>query len=214
MTGNVTARAMTVPLVTALVCSLVVTGTHQLLAPVRQSLADLERYRHVLAVSGLLPDGPASDRELASLVRQLDAREVGLEEKTTIFLVWADGQLQRLILPVSGQGMWAPISGYLALEPDLRTVAAISFHDMAETPGIGDRIQDPVWQAGWHGKQAFDDDGKPVLGASDDPRYRIDAIAGATVTVNAATRLVRDALGASGYGPYLDRLRREGVTAP
>jgi Na+-transporting NADH:ubiquinone oxidoreductase subunit C len=221
--GQGSGKALGVAFATALVCSVIVTGTHLLLQPVRQSLADASRYRNVLDVSGLLPDTPPSDRELAALVRQLDVREVEIARTNadqtevaaeTVFLIWADGQLQRLILPVAGQGMWAPIRGYLALEPDLRTVAAISFHETADTPGIGDKIQDPAWRALWHGKLAYDDAGAPALGASDDPRYRIDAIAGATVTVTAATKLVRDALGADGFGPFLDRLRREGVTAP
>ena len=222
-TGNGPGKALGVTFATALVCSLVVTGTHLLLKPVRQSWADAARYRTVLEMSGLLPDTPVTERELATLVRQLDVREVAIAKvidgKTQaatekVFLVWADGQLQRLILPVAGQGMWASISGHLALEPDLRTVAAISFDEMAETPGIGDKIQDPAWRSLWRGKLAYDDAGAPALGASDDPRYRIDAIAGATVTSTAATKLVRNALGADGFGPFLDRLRREGVTPP
>lgn len=211
-------KALGVTFITALVCSLVVTVTHLLLAPVQQSWADVARYRHVLEVSGLLPDTPPTERELAALVRQLDRREVDItrtvDDKTevvteTVFIVRADGRLQRLILPVEGEGMWAPIRGYLALEPDLRTVAAISFHDMAETPGIGDKIQAPAWRAGWRGKLAYDDNGVPALGASDDPRYRIDAIAGATITVKAATKLVREALGPAGFGPFIEELRRE-----
>ena len=212
------AKALGVTFITALVCSLVVTVTHLLLKPVQQSWADAARYRNVLDVSGLLPDTPPTERELAALVRQMETREVditrtvedGTEVVTeTVFLVRADGRLQRLILPVEGEGMWAPIRGYLALEPDLRTVAAISFHDMAETPGIGDKIQDPAWRAGWRGKLAYDDAGVPALGTSDDPRYRIDAIAGATITVKSATRLVREALGADGFGPFIEELRRE-----
>jgi len=204
-------RTLVVPLVTALVCSLFVTATHILLKPVRQSWADLDRYRHVLSVSGLLPAGPASDRELLALVGELDAREAPTAAgPATVFLVWQDLDLQRLILPVSGQGMWAPINGYLALGPDLRTVAAVTFHELAETPGIGDRIQDPAWRSGWRGKLAYDESGATLLGASDDPRYRIDAIAGATVTVTATTKLVRDALGPAGFGPYLADLRRTG----
>lgn len=222
MTPGSPRKAIGVTLVTALVCSLVVTGTHLLMKPVQQSWADIERYRHVLAVSGLLPATPPSERELAALVRQLDTREVaitrtinGREETRTelVFFVWDNEALQRLILPVSGQGMWAPISGYLALGPDLRSVAAITFHEVADTPGIGDKIQDPAWRAAWAGKLALDELGRPVLGDSADPRSSIDAIAGATITVNATTKLVRDALGPDGYGPFLAQLQRDGVRA-
>jgi len=216
-------KALGVTFATALVCSLIVTGTHLLLKPVQQSWTDAVRYRKVLEVSGLLPDAPPTDRDLAALVRQLDVRQVDIVRMTagrreasteTVFLVRSGGKLQRLILPLAGQGMWAPIRGYLALDADLRTVAAISFNELAETPGIGDRIQDPAWRARWRGKLAYDDDGTPVLGASDDPRYRIDAIAGATVTVTATTKIVRDALGANGFGPFVDQLRREESAAP
>jgi Na+-transporting NADH:ubiquinone oxidoreductase subunit C len=221
--GTGAGKALGVTFATALICSLVVTGTHLFLEPVQQSWADAVRYRHVLEISGLLPGTPPTDRELAALARQLDVRKVDIARTTggetrvtaeNVFLVWKGGKLQRLILPIAGQGMWAPIRGYLALDADLRTVAAVTFHEMAETPGIGDRIQDPAWRAGWRGKLAYDDNGMPALGASDDPRYRIDAIAGATVTVTAATRIVRDALGANGFGPFLDQLRQDGAVPP
>lgn len=211
-------KTLGVTFVIALVCSLVVTGTHLALKPVQESWTDVARYRSVLDVSGLLPDTPATDRELAALMRQLEVRDVEVSRKVNgdvkvatepVFLVWTDDRLQRVILPVAGQGMWAPIRGYLALEPDLRTVAEISFHDIGDTPGIGDRIQEPEWRAQWRGKAAFNDAGEAVLGSGDDPRHRIDAVAGATITSMAAMRLVRDALGADGFGPFLDRLRRE-----
>lgn len=218
--GHGSGKALGVTFVTALVCSLVVTGTHLALKPVQESWTNVARYRSVLDVSGLLPDTPASDRELAALMRQMEVRDVEVSRTVNgevqvatepVFLVWTDDRLQRVILPVSGQGMWAPIRGYLALEPDLRTVAEISFHDIGDTPGIGDRIQDPEWRAQWRGKVAFNDAGETVLGTGNDPRHRIDAVAGATITSTAATKLVRDALGAGGFGPFLDRLRRENL---
>ncbi len=100
--------------------------------------------------------------------------------------------------------------GYLALEPDLRT----SRRDQLSRTGrdAGYWRQDPgPGLAGRLARQAGlrRCGGAPVLGTGDDPRYRIDAIAGATITVNAATKLVREALGPDGFGPFLEPLRQE-----
>ena len=75
----------------------------------------------------------------------------------------------RVILPIHGQGMWSTLYGYLALEADLNTIAAMSFYEQTETAGLGDQIQRSDWQAQWQGRQLFDGQG--------DVRFRVAAVA-------------------------------------
>jgi len=123
--------------------------------------------------------------------------------------------INRYILPVYGKGLWSTIRGFLALKPDLTTVADITFYEHGETPGLGGEITNPRWQRQWRGKQIFDRLGEVRLAlvkggvSSGDPeaRFKVDALAGATLTSRGVEHLVRFWLGEEGYGPYLACLR-------
>ena len=43
----------------------------------------------------------------------------------------------------NGMGLWGPISGTIALTPDLQKIYGISIIHQEETPGLGSRIADP-----------------------------------------------------------------------
>jgi Na+-transporting NADH:ubiquinone oxidoreductase subunit C len=128
-----------------------------------------------------------------------------------VYLVRNDGRLDGIVLPVYGRGMWSTIYGYIALDSNLTTVANVWFYEHGETPGIGDRIQNPDWLASWAGKRAYREDGTLALriGSPGDAEVteRIDSITGATVTVSAVDRFVRYWLGDDAYGPFLATLR-------
>ncbi|MDO3378699.1 Na(+)-translocating NADH-quinone reductase subunit C [Geoalkalibacter halelectricus] len=136
-----------------------------------------------------------------------------------VFWVHENGEPRYLVLPVRGQGLWATMYGYLALEADLTTVAGLTIYDHGETPGLGGEIENPRWQANWSGKQAFDDDRTPRIEVArgrvdpDSPqaRFQVDGISGATATARGVTNMVRYWLGEDGFGPYIERLRAEGL---
>jgi Na+-transporting NADH:ubiquinone oxidoreductase subunit C len=108
--------------------------------------------------------------------------------------------------------------GLLALAGDGRTITGITFYEHAETPGLGDAIVNPDWQAGFVDKLAYDDAGEPritvikgsVQPRSPEARYQVDGISGATLTSNGVTRLLHFWLSQQGYGPYLEKLRDSG----
>ena len=133
-----------------------------------------------------------------------------LPQYVPVYLVWEGQTLHRLVLPVHGKGMWSTIYAYLALNGDLSTVAGMHVYRHGETPGIGDRIEDPQWLSTWTGKRAYDDTGRSQFlvarGSSASP-YRVDLITGASVTSEALGNIVRFWLGPQGYGPLLQALR-------
>lgn len=244
----------------ALACSLLVTAAVQYFRPLQLAYAALERNRIILRAGGVLAaDEPASDRDVASAFRRLDARLVDLrtgefstsadallydyraaaQDTNTsapipagrdvaklgrrahlapVYIRREDDRLVRIVLPVSGQGMWSTIHGYIALGPDLNTIEALTVFEHQETPGIGDRIEDPAWLTKWAGKRAYDEQGVPRVGVakdifdpiSPDAVHTVDAISGATVTADGVTRMVRFWLGPDGFGPFLNRLRELG----
>jgi Na+-transporting NADH:ubiquinone oxidoreductase subunit C len=179
-------------------------------------LVDLDAGRYVNADAAMIAaydfraaaDDPVASREIAP---ERDTASLGQRPLLMpVYLREEGGRLEAIVLPVYGRGMWATIHGYLVLDGDLQTVANVLFYEHGETPGIGDRIQNPGWIAQWAGKRAIGSDGTPVLrvgSGNADAAERVDAITGATITVNAVDGFVRYWLGADGYGPFLSALR-------
>jgi Na+-transporting NADH:ubiquinone oxidoreductase subunit C len=130
-----------------------------------------------------------------------------------VYIVSGPMGLERLILPLHGRGMWSMLSGYIALEADLQTIAALGFYKHGETPGIGDRILEDKWLQSWRGKRLYDPSGHVRIRMGPDKntpeQYRVDAITGATVTSQAVARIV--AFWAAAYAPLLRQLSSETI---
>lgn len=141
------------------------------------------------------------------------------EQFTTVYTVEQNGELESLILPIRGYGLWSTLHGFLAIKPDLNTVVGLGFYQHAETPGLGGEVDNPNWTANWPGKTLFNDSGKPIIRivkggvdpASPDAAHQVDALAGATLTSNGVDRLLHFWLGEQGFGPYLAKLRQQGA---
>lgn len=158
-----------------------------------------------------LSDALAGGQDIALIKRR--------ERFTTVYMVEQDGKLESLILPVRGYGLWSTLHGFVALKSDLDTVVGLGFYQHAETPGLGGEVDNPKWKALWPGKHLFDEAGKPVIRivkgsvdpASPEAGHQVDGLAGATLTSNGVDRLLQFWLGEQGFGPYLAKLRTQGV---
>lgn len=159
----------------------------------------------------------ASDSERSvAIPAEYDVARLGRRSRfASVYLVWDKVQLKRIIIPMHGQGMWSTIYGYIALEADLNTIAAVTFYEQTETPGLGTQIMLPEWQSKWQGRQLWDEDGElrfriaagSVAPESAIARYEVDALSGATVTAGGVTNLVHYWFGAHGFQPFLTNLR-------
>ncbi|NIW24179.1 MAG: NADH:ubiquinone reductase (Na(+)-transporting) subunit C [Gammaproteobacteria bacterium] len=131
-----------------------------------------------------------------------------------VYVLRSDSEIEQIVLPIYGQGMWATIHGFISIGADFATVEGVAFYEHGETPGIGDRFLEPDWLAQWQGQRVYDDSQRLVfrIGADDVSPVvtdTIDAITGATITVSAIERLVRYWLGDDGFGPFLATQRSE-----
>ena len=149
-----------------------------------------------------------SDDDLAKIHRR--------SHQMPVFLVRDGDEIETVILPVYGYGLWSTMHGYIALDGRGETVKGITFYDHAETPGLGAEIENLRWQSKWAGKRAFDNEGnvalrvakgRPAEGWGD---YHIDAISGATLTSVGVHNMIQYWLGKQGFGPYLARLQDGG----
>ncbi len=221
-------KTVGVALLVALVCSLVVSVTAVTLRPLQDanrlaaSAAQLAGMMDVLG--GGVPEarlvdlasGAYAERDPGTRTELPAARDgAGLgsrEDVATVFEIRENGDLRLVVLPVRGTGYQSTLKAYLALESDLNTIAALTVYEQDETPGLGARVADESWHSLWRGKELADAGGtlriEVVKGAAADP-HQVDGISGATRTGTGMTNLLRFWLGPDGYGPYLDRLRRE-----
>lgn len=150
--------------------------------------------------------------DIASIKRQ--------PKYATVYLAKDEqGEVETIVLPVSGYGLWSTLHGFLALKTDLNTVVGLGFYEHAETPGLGGEVDNPAWKAVWPGKKVFNENGDVVIElvkGSVDPgspkvEHQVDGLAGATLTSRGVTNLVQYWLGDNGFGPFLAKLKEQGV---
>lgn len=144
------------------------------------------------------------------------AKLITREKYAKVFLVNDEaGNLSRVILPVRGKGLWSTMSGFMALDKDFNTVLGFGFYSHAETPGLGGEVDNPKWKSIWLGKKIYSDSGEVkvsvikghVDSATADAEYKVDGLAGATLTSKGVDNLVKYWMGDSGFKPFLTNLK-------
>jgi Na+-transporting NADH:ubiquinone oxidoreductase subunit C len=135
------------------------------------------------------------------------------ENYAVVYVVQHQGELDKVILPVYGPGLWGKLYGFIALESDGNTVAGLGFYEHKETPGLGGEVDNPAWKGIWPGKQVYRDGAVEIAlikgsvdAASPDAAYQIDGLAGATLTSRGVSNLVQFWLGENGFGPFITNL--------
>ena len=116
----------------------------------------------------------------------------------------------RVVVPVTGMGLWGPIWGYVALEKDMNTVAGVIMAHKGETPGLGAEISTAKYQANFVGKTIFEGDKFVSVtlrkGGAKDPAHEVDAISGGTKTSDGVTAMLYNSR--ANYLPLLEAKRR------
>ncbi|MFX4228099.1 MAG: Na(+)-translocating NADH-quinone reductase subunit C [Porticoccaceae bacterium] len=145
-----------------------------------------------------------------------DIAQIGRRENySVVYLIDdADGNLDKVILPIRGYGLWSTMQGFIALEEDMTTVAGIGFFAHKETPGLGGEIDNPNWKQNWVGKEVYESGelALEVIKGSVDPdnpnaEHRVDGLAGATLTTRGVDNLIQFWLGEYGFKDFLTNLK-------
>jgi Na+-transporting NADH:ubiquinone oxidoreductase subunit C len=146
----------------------------------------------------------SAEEDIASIKRQAKIAKV--------YLIENESQIEKIILPVHGYGLWSTLYGFVALEGDANTVAGLGFYEHAETPGLGGEVDNPNWKAQWTGKQVYEGDAVAVRlvkgGASPSDTYGVDALSGATLTSRGVDNLIQFWMSDSGFKPFLDNVKQ------
>ena len=165
-------------------------------------------YDDVVAEAALLnAEGAVVNSDVAKVFEALqsvkDTRDAG---QFPIFKA-TDGSF---VLPLYGAGLWGPIWGYVALEPDMNTVKGIVLDHAGETPGLGAEIATAKHQAMYVGKTVFEGDEFVGItlkkgGADKNNPHEVDAITGGTKTSDGVSAMIKDCL--VSYLPYFQAVK-------
>lgn len=157
----------------------------------------------------------ATEDENAYLIdikkEEANAKNPDYTRKLPLFIGEKDGETF-YIIPMRGKGLWDAIWGYVALDKNL-IVDGVFFDHKGETPGLGANINQRFFMDDFKGEKIMDGntfEGIAIAKGNNDPTnqtkddYEIDALAGATITGNGVTAMIKKDL--KMYIPYLTTL--------
>ena len=122
-----------------------------------------------------------------------------------------------VVIPMTGNGLWGPIWGYVALEQDKNTIKGVVMDHQGETPGLGAEIAGDAHQAQYVGKQIFVDGNLTGIivkkgGATPGSVNEVDAITGGTKTCDGVTAMFQNSL--ANYVGYLQAAAPININQP
>jgi Na+-transporting NADH:ubiquinone oxidoreductase subunit C len=109
------------------------------------------------------------------------------------------GQVESVVMPVFGYGLWNNIWGFVSLESDFNTIKGVKFAHAGETPGLGARIDSDEIQLRYKSKAIFEGDkvasinmmkGEGFDYSAD--KHKVDGMSGATLTAKGVNNMLQD----------------------
>ena len=150
-------------------------------------------------------------------VKNEDVNENNLPLYVAKIKVGENEYATKYIVPMTGNGLWGGIWGYIALNDDCNTIYGVYFSHASETPGLGAEIAADKFQNGFTMdkdgnpvvKKVYDEEGNVALSVEKGkgkaaPEYHIDAVSGATLTCNGVDDMFKRKL-----APYYNYLNNE-----
>ena len=120
------------------------------------------------------------------------------------------------IAPIRGKGLWDAIWGYVSMDENM-VIQGAYFDHKGETPGLGANIKQRFFMDDFIGEHLLDDSGNfkgiTVSKSNADPVNKdkedneVDAIAGATITGDGVTAMIKSDLKL--YVPYFESLKTQ-----
>ena len=155
---------------------------------------------------------PQEEAYLIDLKKQLSALKNGEDAKLPLFIGEKDAK-KFYIIPMYGKGLWDAIWGFISLDEEM-VVQGVYFDHKGETPGLGANIKMRFFMDDFVGESLMDGNsyaGVNVVKGNNDPLNNdkadneVDALAGATITGNGVSAMIKETLKA--YKPYLETIR-------
>ncbi|MEM7484982.1 MAG: Na(+)-translocating NADH-quinone reductase subunit C [Bacteroidota bacterium] len=155
---------------------------------------------------------PKEEAYLLDVKKQIAAMKSGKDAELPFFVGEKDGK-KSYILPMYGKGLWDAIWGFVSLDENM-VIQGVYFDHKGETAGLGANIKLRYFMDDFNGEYVLDGDqfkGVTVAKGNNDPLnndkedYEVDALAGATITGNGVSVMIKESLNL--YKPYLQTVR-------
>ncbi|MTE26589.1 Na(+)-translocating NADH-quinone reductase subunit C [Winogradskyella ouciana] len=150
---------------------------------------------------------------LIDIKKQKSNAKSGENRQLPLFVGEREGKTY-YVAPIYGKGLWDAIWGYIALDENM-VVQGAYFDHKGETPGLGANIKQRYFMDDFYGEHLLSEAGVfkgiTVAKGNADPKNEdktdneVDAIAGATITGDGVTAMIKQDLKL--YKPYFDTLK-------
>ncbi|AXG69926.1 Na(+)-translocating NADH-quinone reductase subunit C [Kordia sp. SMS9] len=167
----------------------------------------------------VIEDGEVKTDDQAYLIdvkKEQTRAKAGKSRRLPLFVGEKDGK-KFYIAPIRGKGLWDAIWGYIAMDENM-VVQGVYFDHKGETPGLGANIKQRYFMDDFSGEHLLTDSGSfkgiTVSKTNADPTnkdkedYEVDAIAGATITGDGISAMIKKDLRL--YVPYFKNLKNRG----
>lgn len=143
---------------------------------------------------------------------QAFAKDKSYERRLPLFIGENEGKVF-YIAPIRGKGLWDAIWAYVAMDKDM-IIQGIYLDHKGETPGLGANINQRFFMDDFTGEHLMNNGtykGVKVAKGNGDPKnknktdYKVDAIAGSTITGDGVTAMIKNDLKL--YVPYFKTLK-------
>lgn len=114
-----------------------------------------------------------------------------IDKEDTSFYKTSDG---RIGFAFDGSGLWGPISGFIVLDDNFKTIKGIEVLSQAETPGLGGVVGERDYLNTFIGKSVVPTISIIKSAGAELAENEIDAISGATMTSEAFELLLNESL--------------------
>ena len=139
---------------------------------------------------------------LIDVKKEQSLAKEGKTRKLPLFVGEKEGKTF-YVAPIYGKGLWDAIWGYVSLDENM-VIQGAYFDHKGETPGLGANIKQRYFMDDFIGEHLLSEDGEfkgvKVAKGNNDPKneektdYEVDAIAGATITGDGVTAMIKSDL--------------------
>ena len=161
-----------------------------------------------------MADNNNKEPYLIDIKKQKANAKSGEVRKLPLFVGEKDGKTF-YVAPIYGKGLWDAIWGYVSMDENM-VIQGAYFDHKGETPGLGANIKQRFFMDDFIGEHLMSDSGSfkgiTVAKGNNDPNnedktdYEVDAIAGATITGDGVSAMIKSDLKL--YVPYFNSLKK------
>lgn len=205
--------------VLVVIVAFLLAGVSSALSPMQQANIELDKKKQILASLNIKDQqDPAAKYEEVFKGNEASLREYIInskgevlettggfavandkisDDKLPLYIAKLKDGSTKYIIPMTGNGLWGGIWGYMALNDDMNTIYGVYFSHASETPGLGAEIAGDKFQGSFKDKKVMADGeialtvAKKIDSKSD---TQVQAVSGATITCNGVNAMLQTKL--------------------